>query len=92
MKAKAFSSPFLIAMVGALALAAVLWQSYRFFGPQPVYSDPTAKPSQTTLWIRDLAKKTGGDVSKLSPEERSKLDHETRGFSEIALKSALKQH
>jgi hypothetical protein len=42
-------------------------------------------------WIRSLAQKSGGDINRLTPQERAQLEVLTRGNGEIALRAALSQ-
>jgi|YNPNPStandDraft_1061719.scaffolds.fasta_scaffold175782_2 cytoskeletal protein RodZ len=78
----------------AIMLAVVLlaWQAYRYFGPRPEYPPPVqARNEQVSEWIRSLAQKSGGDINRLTPQERAQLEVLTRGNGEIALRAALSQ-
>ena len=52
---------------------------------------PVTQKTPEAGFVEELAQKSGGDISKLTPDERAKLDSITRGHSEIALKSAVKK-
>ncbi|MCS7309581.1 MAG: hypothetical protein RMM06_06365 [Armatimonadota bacterium] len=73
-----------------LALALIAWQTYRYFGPRPEYPPPMqARNEQVSAWIREMAQKSGGDINRLSPQERQQLEILTRGNGEVALRAAL---
>lgn len=75
-----------------LAVAVLGWQAYRYFGPRPEYPPPMeTRNDQVSAWIRSLAQKSGGDINRLTPQERAQLDALTRGNGEIALRAALNQ-
>jgi cytoskeletal protein RodZ len=76
-----------------LAIALLGWQAYRYFGPRPEYPPPVqSRNEQVSEWIRSLAQKSGGDINRLTPQERAQLEALTRGKGEIALRSALRQN
>lgn len=64
--------PALIAVV-VLAVLALVWQVSRSVGEEP----RVREAQSVQKFISDLALKTGGDASKLTPEERKKLDEIT---------------
>lgn len=73
-----------------LAVALIAWQTYRYFGPRPEYPPPMqTRNEQVSGWIRAMAQKSGGDINRLSPQERQQLEMLTRGNGEIALRAAL---
>lgn len=73
-----------------LAVALIAWQTYRYFGPRPEYPPPMqTRNEQVSGWIRSMAQKSGGDINRLSPQERQQLEMLTRGNGEIALRAAL---
>lgn len=75
-----------------LAVAALGWQAYRYFGPRPEYPPPMeTRDNRVAEWIRSLAQKSGGDINRLTPQERAQLDALTRGNGELALRAALSQ-
>ncbi len=81
-----------VVAVVIVAIALLAWQVYRYFGPRPEYPPPTsARNDQVTQWIQQLAERTGGDVNRLTPQERMQLDMVTRGNSEMALRAALQK-
>jgi threonine dehydrogenase-like Zn-dependent dehydrogenase len=59
---------------------------------QAVYAtkttDTTANPNATDSkeWLKQKARESGGDVTKLSAEDRVRLDRMTRGRSELVLR------
>jgi hypothetical protein len=66
--------------IGAAAivlLAFVIWWGIKNFNP----SDPPKTKTQldTDAYLKELAKKSGGDFSKLSPEEQQKVNSMTSG-------------
>jgi hypothetical protein len=50
------------------------------------YMPEPAAPSARVQFIIDMKAKTGGDINKLTPEERKKMDEITHGMTEIALR------
>jgi len=79
----------IIAAVVAL-LALISWLAYANLIAPP--SRPlTDKQRETDAWIAKLAKESGGDLNKLSEEDRNKLQQMTVGHGEYALKKALGQ-
>ncbi|CAN5400681.1 hypothetical protein BH11ARM2_BH11ARM2_38680 [soil metagenome] len=42
-------------------------------------------------FVDQMVAKTGGDATKLTPEERTKMDQITRGHTELALSGAKKK-
>lgn len=75
-----------------LAVALIAWQAYRYFGPRPEYPPPVqTRNEQVSDWIRVMAEKSGGDINRLSPQERQQLEMLTRGNGEIALRAALQK-
>lgn len=48
--------------------------------------EPEGKTPQATF-VDEMRAKSGGDINKLTPEERAKLQEVTRGFGEVALQS-----
>lgn len=74
-----------------LAFALLAWQTYRYFGPRPEYPPPVqTRNKQVSEWIRAMAQKSGGDINRLSPQERQQLQMLTRGNGEIALRAAVR--
>lgn len=75
-----------------VAVVLLGWQAYRYFGPRPEYPPPMqTRNEQVSEWIRSLAQKSGGDINRLTPQERAQLEALTRGNGEIALRAALSQ-
>ena len=83
-KKPAIPIPVLVAIV-VLALAAVAWQVGGSMGS----SRQVEQAQDTNKWISDLAIRTGGDASKLTPEERKKMDELTSGETEIVLRNQM---
>lgn len=82
----------LAVIIIVLAVALLAWQAYRYFGPRPEYPPPMqTRNEQLSEWIRSLAQKSGGDINRLTPQERAQLEMLTRGNAEVALKEALSQ-
>jgi hypothetical protein len=79
--------PFLGAGVAVLVGLAV-WFGIRSF------SAPTAAPTAQSIaadnFVAEMAKKSGGDFSKLSPEEQQKLDKMSMGHGASMIRSAGK--
>jgi hypothetical protein len=73
----------LLAFVGWLAWANL------FAPPKPAPMD--AKGQANHEYIKQLAVKSGGDFSKLSPEEQQKLQKMTTGYGAMAMKSVLNE-
>jgi hypothetical protein len=73
-------------ILGIVALVGVTvwWGIYSF--SQPVYPK-TQKMIDDDKFIAELAKKSGGDFSKLSPEEQQKLNQMSMGHGPSVLKS-----
>jgi len=71
-------------------LAFVVWWGIRNFGPQP---DPTNELTVAQdQWMDRIAKESGGDISKLAPEDLKKLQGQTYGHADLALKAYAQKH
>jgi hypothetical protein len=80
--------PGMIITAVVVLLALISWLAYANLIAPP--SRPlTDKQQETNAWIAKLAKESGGDLNKLSEEDRSKLQQMTAGHGEMALKGAL---
>ena len=79
----------LAAVAAVLLLAFMGWWGYKNFGPQ----DPplTAKNIEVQKMIEDLATKSGGDWSKLTPEEQEKMRGVAGPMAPTVLKSNVKK-
>lgn len=53
---------------------------------QKEYYMPKAAPTKEGQFVNDMVKKCNGDPSKLSPEERKKMDTITRGMTDLVIK------
>ena len=89
--AKRRATPGVIAIAVVVLIAIVGWLAYAnmLAPPKPL---PLSKQAQTNHdWIKSLAQKSGGDFSKLSPEEQQKLTSMTGGYGAMALKATLNE-
>jgi len=78
-------------IIGAVVLLAFMaWWGYKNFGPQPDIK--TEAGFAHDEWMNKIAKETGGDISKLSPEDMGKLQKQTFGHGDLALKQWAKDH
>jgi len=81
--------PVLIAGVIVL-IAFAGWMGYRTLGPQP---DPVNELTMAQdKWMDRIAKESGGDSSKLAPEDLNKLQKQTYGHGDQALKAYAQKH
>jgi len=82
----------LLVAVVVVLIFLVIWEAYHYFGKRPEYPPPTAsRNEEISRWIADLARRTGGDINQLTPQERQQLEILTRGNGERALRAALQQ-
>jgi hypothetical protein len=79
-------SPGLIAVVVVILLLFVGWIGYRNLAPPPHPVLPDNVDTPIARWIRDKARESGGDISKLSPADQQKLQSITQGKGEAYLK------
>jgi hypothetical protein len=71
----------------ALLLAVVIgWMAYRTFGPLSQPKTFTVQDQKT--WVAELARKSGGDFTRLTPAEQQKLDGISLGNGAKMLQSA----
>src|SRR2546423_13618227 len=87
------ASPKPIALI-ALGLAMVLfmgWLAYANFFAPPKAAPMNAEAKTNQSWLKQVAVRTGGDMSKLTPEERAKLHTLAGGYGALALQTALKE-
>ncbi len=84
-------SPALIAVSAALLLVFIGWLAYAnlFAPPKPAPMDQKAEANHE--FIKRLAKQSGGDMSKISPEDRQKLEYITSNHGALALQAVLKE-
>jgi hypothetical protein len=84
-------SPIMIAVVSVVLLAFVGWLAYAnlFAPPKPAPMD--AKGQANHDFIKRLAKQSGGDINKLSPEDQQKLRELAKGYGAIALKKVFEE-
>ncbi len=67
-------------VAGVVVLALVVWLGMKNFGPAP---PPQASPeavARETRW-KEWVKRTGGDMSKLTPEEQQQYAKEAGPFA-----------
>lgn len=81
--------PAIIVCVIALVVLLV-WMGKRAFAPDS-YPE-TAAAKEKSVWWDKVAKESGGDISKLSPEDIGTLQKATYGHGEVALKAYAQQH
>jgi hypothetical protein len=79
-------SPGVIAVAVAVLLLLIVWIAYHNFAPPPHQVIPDNVDTPIARWIRDKAHESGGDISKLSPEDQQKLQSVTQGKGEAYLK------
>ena len=83
--------PAIIAIAVIVALAFIGYLAYANLAAPPK-ALPLSKQAQTNHdWIKSLAQKSGGDITKLNDEERGKLMKMTNGYGAQALKATLKE-
>ncbi len=76
-------------MIGVAVVVLVLflgWIGYRNFGPPPHPVLPDNVNTPIANWIRTKAHESGGDISKLSPEDQQHLQSLTQGKGAAYLK------
>lgn len=79
--------PAIIAIVVVLLVAVIGWFGWRSLAPQDKSLPGSGVESELDKWIKEMAVKSGGDMSKLTAEEQSRLQGQTRGFGAMALKT-----
>ena len=86
--------PALVAVAVAVVVALAAMVGYKSLSPAaPEIANVEQSPQQkeTSAFVALKAKESGGDINKLSPEDRDKLQQLTMGHGEQALKGAVKQ-
>ncbi len=78
---KQISVPVIIACVLVL-IAFVGWIAYRNFGPAPIPPPPPKNANE--IRMEKIYTNTGGDINKLSPEDRQWLHEYSRGREQQA--------
>lgn len=71
------------AVLFLLIIVGLLW--YRNFGPKHYSTGPL--PEAKNDWVSKLAKQTGGDINKVDPKLRQKMEIYTGGHAAELLKS-----
>jgi len=79
-------SPGLLAAVVVVLVLFVGWLAYHNFVPPKPPVIPDTVNSPVANWIRSKARESGGDISKLSPEDVQRLQSVTQGKGEAYLK------
>jgi hypothetical protein len=83
--------PGLVAVSVVVLLIVVGWLAYANLLAPPKPAPMDAKGQANHDYIKRLAKQSGGDMSKLSPDDAQKLQEMTKGYGAMALKAALKE-
>jgi hypothetical protein len=65
------------------ALGFMGWWGYKNFGPQD--TPKTSKNIEVDNYLAEMAKKSGGDWNKLTPEEQAKVNSMTANRGAMAL-------
>jgi len=80
-----------VIIVAVVVLVAFLgWWGWKNFGPQPAIKTEAAVAHDK--WMDQIARQSGGDISKLSAEDMEKLQKQTYGHGDLALKAYCKDH
>lgn len=85
-KSGSISKRLVVAAVAGLVIF-IGWLAYHnlFASPVPLTAPPS-KSSAESDWVRQKAQESGGDINKLSQQDRIKLMMQTRGEGEKLLK------
>lgn len=81
--------PQVVVVAALLVIAVIGWVAYRAFGP--IAQPPTFTVSDQKAWVADLARKSGGDFSRLGPAEQKRLDAISLGNGARMLRSAYER-
>ena len=79
-------SPGVVAAAVIILVLFVVWIGYRSLAPPAPEKVPDNVDSPIANWVRTKAHESGGDLSKLSPEDQQKLQSVTQGKGEAYLK------
>lgn len=74
--------PAVVVPVAIIALGLAGFMAYRTLAPPPM-TMPAVSPD--IQWVREVAGRTKGDMSKLTPEEKKRLEEVTQGQGQRAL-------
>ena len=85
---KSVALPLMI-VAGVLLLFFMYWLYQKNFGPAPV-PPPTGVAKTNNDYINGLYDRTGGDYSKLTPDEVQKVNQMTSGHGQIAFQNIKK--
>jgi hypothetical protein len=72
-------------------LAFIGWLAYVYMLAPPKPAPMDAQGQANHDFIKQLAVKSGGDMSKLSPDEQAKLQKMTTGYGAMAMKNVLNE-
>jgi hypothetical protein len=74
--------PVVVVPVAIIALGLAGFMAYKTLAPPPMTTPPLSPGIQ---WVREIAARTKGDMSKLTPDEKKKLEDITQGQGQRAL-------
>ena len=83
--------PAVVAILVVALVAFIGWLAYANLLAPPKPAPMDAKGQANHDFIKQLAVKSGGDMSKLSPEEQQKLQKLTTGYGAMAMKNVLNE-
>lgn len=83
---KAQPAPAVIAVAVVFLMVFIGLIAYHNFGPAPHPVIPDNVQTPIASWLRTKAQESGGDISKLSPEDQQKLQTVTQGKGVAYLK------
>lgn len=75
-------NPMLVVPLAVAALGLAIYMGYRALAPPAMDVPAQTADSQ---WMREIAKRTQGDMSKLTPAEQERLQKITNGQGQRAL-------
>ena len=89
---RAAPSPLIFVTLVVLVLLFVGWMAYShlFAGPQAAPMTVQAKASNDRL--KQLAKQSGGDIGKLSEDDRNWVTQNTGGYGAMVLQNLAKEN
>ncbi|HZO87972.1 MAG TPA: hypothetical protein VFB38_06490 [Chthonomonadaceae bacterium] len=80
------AKPIIIAVAAIALLAFIAWLAYANLLAPPKTPPMSKQEQDVNNWIKQKAKESGGDPSKLSKEDYDKLQRITGGRGEMALR------
>jgi hypothetical protein len=84
-------SPVIMAALGVSLALFIGWLGYVNLLAPPKPAPMDAKGQANHKFIKQLAVKSGGDMSKLSPDEQQRLQKLTTGYGAMAMKNVLNE-